>query len=101
MTNIKPLGTLIMVKKIETTEKTTSSGLVLTAASLDEELCRGTVIATGDGTRDIHGNVHPLNVQVGDIVYFNDSHLTEVTDDANEKYHFIAFSNLYGKVTNE
>ena len=37
MTNIKPLGTLILVKKIEETEKTTASGLVLTASAQDAE----------------------------------------------------------------
>jgi chaperonin GroES len=100
MTNIKPLGTLILIDKMKNEEKKTASGLVLTAASLDEELQRGTVIAVGDGTRDIQGNLHPLNVQVGDIVYFNDAHLTEVTDEENNKYNFIAYSNLFGKVTN-
>jgi chaperonin GroES len=100
MTNIKPLGMLILVEKIEESEKKTASGLVLTAASLDNELSRGNVIAVGDGTRDVQGNVHPLNVKIGDIVYFNDAHLTEVTDEDNNKYNFIAFSNLYGKVTN-
>lgn len=100
MTNIKPLGSLVLVEKIEETEKKTASGLVLTAASLDNELSRGIVIAAGDGTRDIYGNVHPLIVESGDIVYFNDSHLTEVTDENNDKYYFISSSNLYGKVTN-
>jgi len=100
MTNIKPLGTLILVEKIEEGEKKTSSGLIMTASALESELSRGNVIATGDGTRDVQGNLHPLNVQIGDIVYFNDAHLTDVTDDNGNKYGFIAFSNLYGKVTN-
>jgi len=100
MTSIKPLGTLILVQKIEETEKTTASGLVLTATAAQSELSRGTVIAIGEGTRDIQGNLHPLNVELGDVVYFNEMHLTEVTDDLNNKYHFVAFSNLFGKVTN-
>jgi chaperonin GroES len=100
MTNIKPLGTLILLQKIEETEKKTASGLVLTASAQEAELQRGTVIAVGDGTRDVQGNLHPLNVQPGDVVYFNEAHLVEVTDDQNNKYHFIAFSNLYGKITN-
>jgi chaperonin GroES len=100
MTNIQPLGTLVLVKKIEEKEKTTASGLVLTASAMEAELARGTVIAVGEGTRDIQGNIHPLNINIGDIVYFNEMHLTEITDDDNNKYNFIAFSNLFGKVTN-
>ena len=38
MINIKPLGTLILVQKIEETEKTTASGLVLTATAAQSEL---------------------------------------------------------------
>ena len=100
MTNIKPLGTLVLVEKIEETEKKTASGLVLTAASLDRELSCGKVIAVGDGTRDIYGNVHPLLVEVGDLVYFNDGNLTEITDDNDNKYHFLSSTNIFGKVTN-
>ena len=100
MTNIRPLGTLVLISKIEESERTTASGLVLSAAVLDDELGKGTVVAVGDGTRDIAGNLHPLNVAVGDIVYFNDVNTTEVTDDQGDKYKFIAFSNLLGKITN-
>ena len=100
MTNIKPLGTLVLVDKIEENEKTTASGLVLTAASLDSQLSKGTIVAAGDGSRDIYGNIHPLAVTVGDLVYFNDSHLTEITDDDNNKYYFLSSTNIYGKVEN-
>jgi co-chaperonin GroES (HSP10) len=100
MTNIKPLGQLVLIKKIEESEKTTASGLVLTAASLDNELSRGTIIAVGDGTRDIYGNMHPILLEIADTVYFNDSHLTEITDDQNEKYYFISSNNIYGKIAN-
>ena len=99
MTNIKPLGTLVLIEKIEETETTTASVLVLTAAELDRDLSRGIVIAIGDGTRDIYGNVHPLLVEVGDMVYFNDSSLTEVKEGINN-YYFISSTNLFGKVLN-
>ena len=64
------------------------------------QLSKGTIVAAGDGNRDIYGNIHPLAVTVGDLVYFNDSHLTEITDDDNNKYYFISSTNLYGKVEN-
>ena len=37
---------------------------------------------------------------LGDLVYFNDSHLTEITDDDNNKYYFLSSTNIYGKVEN-
>ena len=101
MTNIKPLGTLVLIKKIKQEDRTTNSGLVMPSSALDDDLGRATVVAVGDGTRDVQGNLHPLNVQIGDIVYFNDGNTTEVVDDENETYHFIAFNNLYGKVTQD
>ena len=98
MTDIQPLGSIILVQKNEVTERTTASGLVLTAAAVEQELSTATIIALGDGIRDSQGGVHPFNVQVGDVVYFNDMHLTDVTDDAGTKYGFLAYSNIYGKV---
>ena len=67
MTNIKPLGQLVLIKKIEESEKTTASGLVLTAASLDNELSKGTIVAVGDGTRGPVSYTHltlPTNREV-------------------------------------
>jgi|APCry1669190691_1035309.scaffolds.fasta_scaffold00780_8 co-chaperonin GroES (HSP10) len=100
MTSIQPLGSIILVEKIEETEMKTASGLVLTATAMEQELSRGTVIKLGDGIRDSQGNIHPFNIQVGDVVYFNDMHLTDVTDSDAKKYGFLAYSNIYGKVSN-
>lgn len=102
MTNIKPLGTLVLVEKIKEEEnKITQSGLIMPSSALDSYLGKAKVIAVGEGTRDIQGNLHPLSLKVGDVVYFNDMNTVEVIDDQNQTYSFIAFSNLYGKVTQD
>ena len=48
---------------------------------------RGVVVAIGPGKRDRKGNVHPLTVQPGDIVYFGEFMNTEV--DLPEGKHFV------------
>jgi chaperonin GroES len=100
MANIQPLGSIILVEKIEETETKTASGLVLTATAMEQELSRGKVIALGDGIRDSQGNIHAFNVVVGDTVFFNDMHLTDVTDSDAKKFGFLAYNNIYGKVIN-
>jgi len=48
---------------------------------------RGTVVAVGPGKRDKKGNVHPLSVKEGDIVYFGEFINTEI--DLPEGKHFV------------
>jgi chaperonin GroES len=100
MTNIQPLGSIILVEKIEEKETKTASGLVLTATAMEQELSRGVIVALGDGIRDSQGNIYAFNVVVGDTVFFNDMHLTDVTDSDSKKFGFLAYNNIYGKVTN-
>lgn len=97
MTNIEPLGSLILVQEIEEQEKKTKSGLVLTAASLDTELKRGIVIAVGPGDHDNLGNLHAIPLEHGDIVIYKEMQATEVKDGIDSKYFFINWRNLLGK----
>ena len=39
---------------------------------------RGTVVAVGPGKRDKKGNVHPLSIAPGDVVYFGEFINTEI-----------------------
>jgi co-chaperonin GroES (HSP10) len=96
MTKIVPLGGLILVKKNEAKDTQTQSGLILTAASLDSELQRGTIVKVGPGERDQEGKVHSIPLNEGDIVIYSDNHGTEVTDNAGDKYEFINWRNLFG-----
>ena len=49
MTNIKPLGKLLLVEEIESSESKTASGLVLTASATEQDLKRAKVIDVGPG----------------------------------------------------
>ena len=97
MTNIEPFGSIVLLEKIEQSEKKTASGLVLTATSQDSELTRGKVIAVGPGDFDNLGNRHEIPLQYGDIVIYADSQSTEVKDAQDNKYYFINWRNLLGK----
>lgn len=96
MTNILPLGGLILVKKIEVTDKKTQSGLILTSDAQSNELNRGKVIKVGPGERDQNGTTHPIPLDVGQTVIYSENHGTEITDDYNEKYEFVNWRNLFG-----
>ena len=92
---IKPLGALILIKKIDEEEKTTKSGLVLTGLTTDNELKLATVLALGGGEHNSEGKTIPIDyLNVGDIVYFNARNATEITDEDNEKYLIISAKNI-------
>lgn len=97
MTNIEPLGSLILIEQLEQGEKKTTSGLVLAATTMDNDLKRGKVIAVGPGDRDANGEIYPIPLTPGDVVIYNEMQATEVTDDLNNKYKFINWRQLFGK----
>jgi chaperonin GroES len=96
MTNISPLGGLILVKKNEIKDTQTQSGLILTASAQESELNRGTIVKVGPGERDQEGKVHSIPLSEGDIVIYSENHGTEVTDVSGNKYEFINWRNLFG-----
>jgi len=97
MTNIEPFGSLLLIEEIEQSERKTSSGLVLSALVLDNELKRGKVIAVGTGDYDNAGNKHKIPLTHGDVVIYNEGNATEVTDALGSKYYFINWRSLFGK----
>jgi len=97
MTNIEPLGSLILIEEIEQKERTTTSGLVLSAATLESELKRGRVVAVGPGDHDNVGNKHEIPIEINDLVIYNENNATEVTDALGSKYYFINWRSLFGK----
>jgi len=97
MTNVEPLGSLVLVKKIEQAERKTTSGLVLSASILETELSRGQIVKVGPGDYDNVGNKHEIPLTTDDIVIYNDNNATEVTDALGEKYYFINWRSLLGK----
>jgi co-chaperonin GroES (HSP10) len=97
MTNIEPFGSLVLIEKVEKSERKTTSGLVLTTATTDFELNRGKIIAVGTGDYDSSGNKHEIPLTYGDIVIYNEGNATEVVDNLNNKYYFVNWRNLLGK----
>jgi len=96
MTNIEPLGGLILVEKIKLEDQTTQSGLILTASTLDSELNRGKIVKIGPGERDQNGTTHPIPLNIGDVIIYSENHGTEITDNAGDKYEFVNWRNLFG-----
>jgi co-chaperonin GroES (HSP10) len=98
MTNIKPLGKLLLIKEIETTESKTASGLVLTATATEQDLKRGIVIDMGEGERSgFNGTMYPIdNITLGMTVYYSPNHATEIKDNLGEKFYFVNSGMLFG-----
>jgi co-chaperonin GroES (HSP10) len=100
MTNIEPLGSLILIKATEETDKTTKSGLVIAASVIDSVLKRGTVVKIGPGDHDNSGQHHDIPLQAGDVVIYSENHATEIEDSDGDKYFFINWRQLFGTETN-
>lgn len=65
---LRPLGDRVLVKRIEEQERTQGGIIIPDAAK--EKAQMGAVLATGNGRTDVTGKVTPLQVKVGDTVYF-------------------------------
>ncbi|MGB8367349.1 MAG: co-chaperone GroES [Candidatus Babeliales bacterium] len=66
---LRPLGDRVLVKRMETEEKT-GAGIIIPDAA-KEKAQTGTVLAVGPGKKNTNGSVVPLEVQVGDVIYFS------------------------------
>jgi chaperonin GroES len=86
MTNIKPLNNNLFLEAIEE-EKTTESGIVLPDTSEKEQPVRGRVVAAGPGSKNDQGQVIPMTVKVGDVIFFKQYGLAEV--EINDKRYLV------------
>ncbi len=73
---LKPLGDRLVVKATEA-EETTAGGILLPDTA-KEKPQQGEVIAVGPGKRLDNGKVEPIDVQVGDRIYYAKYGGTEV-----------------------
>lgn len=93
--SIKPIGAMLLVKKIDEGEKTTSSGLVLSAAFADQGPNKGTVIDMGDGEYNYKGDLIPINgIDIDDVIIYPDHTGTEIEDDDGTKYLLLNAKNV-------
>jgi chaperonin GroES len=78
----RPLHDRVVVKRIESDEKT--AGGIIIPDTAKEKPQQGEVIAVGPGGRDEAGKLTPLDVKAGDTVLFGKWSGTEVKIDGTE-----------------
>ena len=69
MTSIRPLHDRVLVRRLIGAE-ISSGGIIIPNESMDSP-DEGEVVAVGNGRRLDNGSVLPLDVKVGNIVYFS------------------------------
>ncbi|MBO6056448.1 MAG: co-chaperone GroES [Alphaproteobacteria bacterium] len=67
--NFVPLKDRVLLKRVDQEEKT--PGGIIIPDTAKEKPVEGEVLAVGSGVRDEQGNLHPLEVKVGDKVLFS------------------------------
>ena len=82
MSNIKPLGQRVLVKRIEA-DTITAGGIVL-PDSAKEKPAEGVVVSVGAGARDEDGKRVSMDVKAGDKILFGKWSGTEITLDGEE-----------------
>ncbi len=87
---IKPLGSRVLIKKLEAEEKT--QGGIILSSSAKERPQMAEVIAVGPGTKD-----EPIEVAVGDKVVFSKYGGTDIKYDG-EEYTIMSQSDILATV---
>ena len=104
MTNITPLGKLILVKQFDTGETKTAGGLIVAATAAENDLKKGLVLKVGQGERsNFNGELYPVDtIKEGMTVYYSPNHATEVKDPVTgESYYFLNSGMLFGYLDSE
>lgn len=84
---IKPIGAMLLVKKIETGEKTTKTGLVISAAFAEQGPSQAEIIDMGNGEANYRGELIPIgDLDIGDIIFYPEHSGTEIEDDEGNKF---------------
>ena len=78
----KPLHDRVLVRRVESEEKT-SGGLII-PDSAKEKPSEGEVVSCGDGARKDSGELVPMAVSAGDRILFGKWSGTEITVDGEE-----------------
>jgi len=88
--NIKPLADRVLVEPAAAEEKT--SGGIIIPDTAKEKPQRGTVVATGNGTKD-----EPLTVKTGNVVLYGKYAGTEISVDGKD-YLIMRESDIYAVI---
>ena len=82
MAKVKPLYDRLLVKRLESEQKTAAGIIIPDTAQEKTQL--GTVIAAGEGRLSVDGTKNPLCIKQGDTVLFGKYSGTDVTIDNEE-----------------
>lgn len=92
---IKPYGNLLLIKEDKVEDKTTASGIVLSASFTDSGLRTGTIIDMGDGEYNYKGDLVPINgLDIGDVVYYPQHGGSDIEDEDMTKYLLLNSKNV-------
>lgn len=84
---IKPYGGMLLVKENQTGDKTTASGLVISAAFNESNFKTGSVIAMGNGEFNYKGDLIPIQgISIGDVIYYTQHTGHDIEDEDGQKY---------------
>ena len=99
MKMIKPIGGMLLITKKQEEDKTTKSGLVISAVFNDSGPKIGTIVDMGAGEVNYRGDLMPIpELDIGDEVYFPDHTGTEIEDDQSNKYLLINHKHIMAKL---
>ena len=94
--NFKPLHDRVLVKRVESDEKT--AGGIIIPDTAQEKPMEGKVVEVGSGARDESGKLVPLDVKKGDSILFGKWSGTEVKMNG-EEYLIMKESDIMGIIT--
>jgi co-chaperonin GroES (HSP10) len=99
MKMIKPIGGMLLITKKQEEDKTTKSGLVISAVFNDSGPKIGTIVDMCAGEVNYRGDLMPIpELDIGDEVYFPDHTGTEIEDDQSNKYLLINHKHIMAKL---
>ena len=81
-TNFRPLHDRVVVRRVESEEKT--AGGIIIPDTAKEKPSEGEVVAIGSGARDDNGNIVAMDVKAGDRILFGKWSGTEVKLDGED-----------------
>ena len=92
---IKPYGGLLLIKEDAVTDKTTASGILISASFDDSGMKTGTIIDMGEGEYNYKGDLIPITgLDIGDVVYYPRHSGSDIEDDNGEKYLLLSNKNV-------
>ena len=92
-TKFKPLNNNVLVQIVE--KIISEGGVILPASTLNHGIVTGVVSDIGEDIFDIYGKKIPINVVIGDTVYFRKVDSIEVIPNTGK--YLVAYKGLIGK----